>query len=137
MKVLVFGSRNYDHGPYISKRLSQVHSNIGITELIEGEARGADKLAAAWAVRNNVLLTRCPADWDGNGKSAGMIRNHHMVCDLKPDLAIGFLNGASPGSMNTVQLCLTQGIPLYIIDMKDRLLKKPVNKLAVLSFLAQ
>lgn len=137
MKVLVFGSRDYDNGLYISKRLSQVHDNIGITELIEGEARGADKLAAAWAVRNNVPLTRCPANWDEHGKGAGMIRNHHMVCDLKPDLAIGFLNGASPGSMNTVTLCINNGVPLYIIDMKDRLLKRPINKLAVLSFLAQ
>lgn len=135
MKVLAFGSRDYCNGLIVSNRLDQVHSNMGITELIEGEANGADKLAAAWAVKNNIKVTRCPANWDKEGKSAGMKRNMDMAL-LQPQMAVGFFNGASKGSINMAIICMGKGIPLYAIDHHNRLLRLPKNVLQLMEFLA-
>ena len=135
MKVLAFGSRSFTDGRIISSRLDQVHRNVGITELIEGDARGADKLAGIWAAVHKVQCTAVPADWS-TGRSAGYLRNVHMVVGHQPDMAIAFLDGASSGSMHTVRLCFENGVPLYIVDTRDRLLKRPVNEAEILSFLS-
>lgn len=135
MKVLAFGSRTFTDGRIISSRLDQAHANIGITTLIEGDARGADKLAGIWASVHKIERICVPADWS-TGRSAGYIRNQIMVIEHKPEMAFGFLDGPSSGSMHTVQLCLQHGVPLYIVDSKNRCLKRPINVAEVLAFLA-
>jgi hypothetical protein len=104
-------------------------------QLIEGDARGADRLAGVWASLHKVDHICIPADWDRDGRQAGYMRNKIMVAK-NPDLAIGFLDGPSSGSMHTVRLCLQSGIPLYVVDTNDRILKKPINELEVLQFFA-
>ena len=136
MKVLAFGSRTFIHHLIVNERLDQVHKNIGITELIEGEANGADIQAAAWAVSKGIKVTRCPANWDKEGKSAGMKRNMDMAM-MKPDMAVGFFDGASRGSINMAIICMGKGIPLYAITMDNRLLRLPKNILELEKFLKQ
>lgn len=133
--VLAFGSRDYCNGLYVSQRLQQVHDNLIIMEIIEGEAKGADILARDWARRNEIPVVKCPANWETEGKGAGFLRNLRMV-EMNPDMAVGFMNGPSKGSMHTVQLCLAKGIPLYIVDMDNRLLKLPKSKKEVIDFLS-
>ena len=135
MKVLAFGSRTFTDGSIVSRRLDQVHKNVGITELIEGNARGADRLAGVWASVHKVPHTCVPADWS-QGRAAGYERNQVMVRHHRPDIAIAFLDGPSAGSMHTVSLCFQCSVPLYIVDLRDRLLKQPVNVAEILSFLS-
>lgn len=63
--VLVSGILN----PYKSK---------GFTHIMQGTARGVDRLAKQWAVENGLIPMDRPANWK-LGKMAGPIRNIQMM----------------------------------------------------------
>lgn len=74
--------------------------NCGATEVVHGDARGADK-CAKWAAEE-MLGIPChthPADWDRYGKAAGSIRNQEML-DKHPDIGM-VLAFPLPGSIGT------------------------------------
>ena len=103
MKILVTGDRNWTDKNIIKTALSE----YGATELIEGEARGADSLAREAAEELGIPVTKVPAKWyDDNGKFrvwAGPERNKWML-DMKPDLVLAFHNDLanSKGTRNCV-----------------------------------
>ncbi|MBB4235073.1 hypothetical protein GGD57_001631 [Rhizobium esperanzae] len=67
--------------------------------LIEGEARGLDVRAKAWAQRRGIVVDPYPADWDNLGKAAGGIRNQWMIDDGKPDYGMVFPGGRGTADM--------------------------------------
>lgn len=58
--VLVCGDRNWTDSELIEEVLRTV---VNLVRIIEGEARGADKLSATVAKNLGVEVERCPADW--------------------------------------------------------------------------
>ena len=87
--VLVTGSRQFNDGQAINTVLNL----LGPGMIIEGGARGADSLAASWAIENEVHHACFPADWDSQGQAAGRIRNRNMLAYLltQPDpLVVAF-----------------------------------------------
>lgn len=101
MRVLVTGDRNWpwEEAPYIFRILNLYHYSGGITDIIEGAARGVDTIAANWAKQKGIFKkeNEFPADWDNPayrnaaGKSfAGNVRNQQMLDEGKPDLVIAF-----------------------------------------------
>lgn len=75
---------------FLNKELDALHARDTFTCVIEGEARGADKLGAAWAARNDVPVEKYPADWNRYGRGAGPVRNKQMIVEGKPDLVVAF-----------------------------------------------
>jgi len=70
MKVLVCGGRDYIDKLAIWAVLHEIQAGSPITHLIHGGARGADALAASWAITTNgVQEVRCDANWDRVGRS--------------------------------------------------------------------
>lgn len=102
MKVLVCGGRKYRDEDFLFRVLDQIHNDgTVITTIIEGEAPGADLLAAKWASRRSVHIEPYPALWNRHGLSAGPIRNRQMLIEGKPDLVVAFPGGEGTKNMVT------------------------------------
>ena len=112
MKVLVSGSRYYRD---YHKILSVVKS-LDIDLLIAGGCRGADTLAVRAARQCGIMFIEYPADWKRFGKSAGPIRNGHMLKMEKPDLVLFFHEdlSCSKGTADMLSKVLKAGIPYKI-----------------------
>jgi hypothetical protein len=98
MRVLVCGGRDYRDAAALDGFLKFWHLRLQFTEVIHGAARGADRLAGAWAQRNRIPVRPFPADWDRYGMRAGPVRNQQML-DQKPDLVIAFPGGRGTADM--------------------------------------
>jgi len=60
-------------------------------------ASGADAEGASWALNRGIALKGFPADWKGNGRAAGPIRNREMA--EYADAVALFAGGAGTASM--------------------------------------
>ena len=115
-RILVTGSRNWTDVRTVYRALTD-HSAEAIRQgrrvlVIAGDARGADALAAVWAVSHAVGGESHPADWEKHGKAAGPIRNQEMV-DLGADICLAFPLGESRGTRDCMRRAEEAGIPVY------------------------
>ena len=99
MRVLVCGGRNYFDPVRVFAVLDKLHAEAGIDAIIQGGARGADRLASNWATTYSVRNMQYDADWDSYGKMAGHLRNQIMLDDGKPDVVIAFPGGRGTADM--------------------------------------
>ncbi len=118
MKVLVCGSRHFTDYKLLEEVLDEIHKETEITEIIEGEARGADRLSADWAVRNNIPVRRFPALWDVHGRAAGPIRNQQMLDEGKPQMVVAFRGPNSRGTQNMIDQSIKAGLSVKIVDIQ-------------------
>lgn len=109
-RVLVCGGRDYDDREQLFRILDAAHQANPIICLIHGAARGADTLAADWALERDVLCNAYPADWDRDGRAAGPIRNRKMLEVGKPHMVIAFAGGK--GTANMIEQAEAAKIPV-------------------------
>lgn len=119
MKILVAGGRHFgekqvdwgDHKvwepnqeeiDYLNQTLDAIHAKKKITCIVQGEASGADLLAKAWAIRNNVEHLDYPAEWSKYGAKAGPIRNATMYDD-NPDIQCAVFFKGGKGTENCMK----------------------------------
>lgn len=110
-RVLVCGGRYFTD----AVALSEVLNEYDISHLIEGGAKGADRLAREWAAVNGVEFTEFMADWTKYGKGAGPKRNHDMLTQGEPDFVIAFFDrpeSESRGTANMVMQAERAGVPV-------------------------
>lgn len=99
MRLLVCGGRDFSDTEHAYKALDKLHRTHGIDVVIEGDARGADRIAGYWARRNRVDNLKFPADWERDGRAAGPIRNAKMLAEGKPDMVLAFPGGSGTADM--------------------------------------
>lgn len=116
MKVLVCGGRSLTDTELVYRFLDHLHKTRMIGVVIEGGARGADRIAGYWARKNRIDNRKYYADWDNithpqavvrvhrtTGKkydaAAGGRRNQLMLDEGKPDLVVAF-----PGGLGTADM---------------------------------
>lgn len=89
-------------------------------EIVSGTAKGADTVGERFAQGNSIKLVKFPADWDGNGKAAGHIRNREMG-DYSTHLIL-FWDGASKGSKGMLEYATNKGLKVRVIkyDSKEK-----------------
>ena len=97
MKVLVCGGRDFADPEKLSKVLDQYKD---MTCLIQGGAKGADRLAKKWAELRGIPVITMEANWNYYAKSAGPIRNSWMLDYCEPDYVVMF-----PGGRGTQDMC--------------------------------
>lgn len=119
MKVLVCGSRGFND----LQLLEGVLDALGPTEIIHGDARGADRIAGAYAERLGIVCRRFPAAWETYGRRAGYVRNQQMLDEGQPDIVIAFWDGESKGTWNMIRLAEKSKIPVKVVYPEDKLLK--------------
>ena len=110
MKVLVCGSRDWPSPRRIRDRLRDLPKGVTI---MHGDARGADKQADVIARGYGMPVEVFPADWRGQGKRAGYLRNLAML-DQKPDLVLAFQRNGSRGTQHTIDEARKRGIPVEV-----------------------
>lgn len=127
-KILVCGGRAYSNKEKVYDTLDEMKALCETAHLatnstnpiniviIQGGAKGADRLASQWAKENNIRQEQYDADWDSYGKAAGYIRNKTMLTVGKPDLVIAFSGGQ--GTKNMIQLAQDENIQVEIIKEK-------------------
>ena len=103
MNVLVCGGRYYQGDV-------SCLSQIDVTMVIHGNAKGADTLAKLWAIENGIHHAAVPALWDSYGKAAGFRRNSAML-KLNPDYCVAFPGGV--GTKMMTELCERAGITVW------------------------
>lgn len=99
LRVLVCGGRDFQDEAWLFSVLDDINERYGISEIIEGGAKGADTLALAWTVVRCVARRRFDADWTKHGKAAGPIRNARMLTEGQPDMVVAFPGGKGTQNM--------------------------------------
>jgi uncharacterized protein (DUF2336 family) len=110
MNILVCGGRDYADAPGLNAELDAIHRENNVTRLIHGAARGADALAAAWALSRNIPTSAFPAYWATHGKAAGFRRNEAMLRLGRPGLVVAFPGGK--GTAHMAILARASGVPV-------------------------
>ena len=115
MRVLVCGGREFEDTALAFAVLDRLHRERCCTVLIEGDARGADRIAGAWADARGIEHRVFPADWQGLGRKAGPIRNLQMLQEGKPDLVVAFPGGR--GTAHMVHCAGEAGVPVLQVGL--------------------
>lgn len=116
-KLLVSGSRTITDKHKVFQALDEMISVMLKGEdvtIIEGGAKGVDRLARLYAIERNIPYEEHPADWDKNGRAAGYIRNVEMVKEA--DVALIIWDGKSKGTAHAMKMCEKKGVK-YLLKM--------------------
>lgn len=108
MILLVCGGRNFWDVFSFNEAMRGLPVSPKI--IIQGDAKGADRLAKQWASKNSVHHAEVPALWDNFGKAAGMKRNGAMLL-LQPNYCLAMPGGV--GTLGMVKLCKEANIPVW------------------------
>ena len=98
MKLIIAGSRTFYNYELLKETLQKL--NLHISEIVCGEAAGADSLGRKYGEENFIPITSFPANWDKYGRKAGIIRNHQM--GDYADYLIAFWDGKSKGTLDMI-----------------------------------
>lgn len=130
MRVLACGDRNWTDRQMVFSTLSQVFK---VAErdpefvLIEGQAKGADKIAGEWAemmAKYGVAHEMYPANWQMYGRGAGPVRNQQMLDEGRPDLVVAFHDAIteSKGTKDMVTRAEKSGVRIWLVRHEDSLI---------------
>jgi hypothetical protein len=114
MKILICGGRD---PPFpantVYSWLDRLSKDWFEPVIIEGDARGVDRMAGYWARTKGYTNLKFPAEWDKYGKRAGYLRNKRMLDEGKPDLVVAFPGG--PGTAMMIKLAEEAGVKVIRI----------------------
>lgn len=119
MIFIVAGGRDFADAERLNAVLDWFATGT-MTAVMQGGAKGADKLAADWAKRNELIVEHLPrpADWDkyqvpaGKKNPAGVIRNQQMAQEA--DALIAFWDGRSPGTKDMIEKATRANLEVHI-----------------------
>jgi hypothetical protein len=114
-RVLVCGGRDFSQKEILFNVLDEAHAANPIDCLIHGAARGADQLAADWALDRGILCKAYPADWAHEGRGAGPKRNQRMLDLGKPHIVIAFPGGR--GTEDMMERARKAGVPIATVTV--------------------
>lgn len=113
MKIIIAGSRHmpFELFPIIQQAVDK--SGFDVTEVVCGEALGADTWGKKWAFmqKPRIPVKSFPADWNEHGKRAGPIRNKEMG-DYADGLIV-FIWPNSRGSQHMLNYMQHLGKPVF------------------------
>lgn len=120
MRYLICGSRTFSDPYPISVVVSRLRESPGNSCVIHGGAKGADTLAGRSAERMGIPVECYPADWSGQGRGAGHIRNQKMLTEGDPSIVWAFVDkplAESRGTADMVRRARKAGIATYVIEI--------------------
>jgi predicted Rossmann fold nucleotide-binding protein DprA/Smf involved in DNA uptake len=109
MKTIIAGSRDVTVQEVVD---AMKEIDWAVTEVVSGNARGADAGGEYWARKNQIPVKLFPADWNKHGKSAGPIRNRLMAAYAEALVAVW--DGESRGTANMIQEAEKRGLRIYV-----------------------
>lgn len=117
MILAIIGSRDFTDKTFFNQKIREWIETFGTpSKIISGGAKGADSLAAEYAIKNGIELITYHPDWNQYGKSAGPIRNTLIINDCTHVLA--FPSRMGKGTQDSLRKAtkLNKHITMYYID---------------------
>jgi YspA, cpYpsA-related SLOG family len=111
-RILITGSREY--ADYNCMQDAILDYTRGYSVVVHGGARGADQLAQKICDELHIRTEVHMADWEHEGKRAGVLRNQHMV-NLGADICLAFPIGESRGTRDCIKRARKAGIPVEVL----------------------
>lgn len=111
MIILVTGDRNWANEEIIAKALEANSPSL----VVEGGARGADRIARMVCTRLGIPFLEIEADWNKYHRAAGPIRNREML-KQGPTLVLAFHNNltVSKGTKDMCKAAIKVRIPVRL-----------------------
>lgn len=110
MKTIIAGGRDIIDYNILLEAITE--SNITITAVVSGGAKGADALGEQYAESMNLPLHIFNADWETHGRAAGPIRNRKM--SENAEALIALWDGKSKGTKNMIETATKLGLLVYV-----------------------
>jgi hypothetical protein len=114
-RVIVAGGRGFGDYELLKARLDLLLANKRPAEVVvvSGTASGADRLGERYARERGLALERHPADWEGQGRQAGMRRNERMADHA--EALVAFWDGRSPGTRHMIEAARARGLAVRVV----------------------
>lgn len=109
MRLLVTGGREYADEQTVRKVITALDPEV----VIHGAAPGLDTLAKQIAHELGIPDDAYKADWDGQGRAAGPLRNAKMIREGMPELCVAFPGGR--GTADCTSKCKDAGVPVLTV----------------------
>jgi hypothetical protein len=113
MNIIIAGGRSfwcYDMLADFCDKVIEMNEYDDVV-IVSGTARGADRLGERYAQERRYPINKFPADWEGQGKSAGYHRNAEMA-DYS-DVLIAFWDGTSKGTKHMIDIATAKGLRVH------------------------
>ena len=120
MKIIIAGGRDFKNQEVLN-HLLDLYINPEVDEIVSGDARGVDTMAAEWGAAHNAIVKHFPASWNLYGSNAGYIRNAEM--GEYADKLIAIWDGKSPGTKHMIQTMKFRKKPCKIFSYDGELLE--------------
>ena len=120
-RVIIAGTRTFTDYTLLQRECNHLLSEKQRTHnivVVSGTARGADTLGERYARERGFQLRRFPADWDKDGKKAGMLRNYRMADNA--DALIAFWDGESHGTKHMIEYAKSKGLNVYVFHYNNK-----------------
>jgi hypothetical protein len=131
-KIIVAGGRDFTDYSQLSAVVFDYAESVGeevAVSIVSGMARGADKLAHTFALRESVQVYEFPADWDNLGVPGAVIKTNRSGKQYNAvagharntamanfaDALIAFHDGSSRGTANMIQTMKRLGKEVHVI----------------------
>ena len=114
MKTIIAGSRHITSMSALRAAIKE--AGFEITEVVTGCAHGVDTLGQVWAYDHGIPVKEFRPDWKGQGKAAGIIRNHAMGDYAEALLALW--DGASTGTKDMISYARKKGLKVHVVIYK-------------------
>lgn len=107
--VIVTGSRGWMNREAVERILTNACPSL----VVQGGARGADRIAKEWAKANDVECRQFDANWNQYGKRAGMMRNVRML-EAYPEATVLAFPLAGPGTRGCSREARLRGMRVFV-----------------------
>jgi len=113
MRAICCGDRNWKDKELIKATLIEYK----VSEVVEGECRGADTLSRLAAKELGIKVIPEPAKWNQYGHGAGPIRNLKMLT-YQPDIVLAFHDEIwnSKGTKDMISKAESKGVKVVLIS---------------------
>ncbi len=119
MKLIVSGDRDWTDVETVERAFDWVEAQFPSTErreLLHGDCRGLDIIAADCARKRGWNVTGYPAEFGKLGKSAGPVRNRRMLAATAADVPVMVFHAhpeKSKGTRDMVKISLMKSRTVY------------------------
>lgn len=112
--LLIAGTRTITDREFVFEKLDYITDELDIDVVIEGEARGPDRLGREWAKSVGIPVVPFHAPWDMvPNKRGGFVRNWMQA--QAATHAVVFWDGKSTGTKHMLDVLASHQIPTRLV----------------------